>query len=97
MFDRMHALAHGKADILGTDVVLEIDEGLGVGLRSGAFGSADHAACPVIGLLGRNCDFLAAAFAGGLRHQFAGGKRFLDRPLQVVGAVAGADRETVLA
>ena len=51
MLDRMHAFAHGKADILGADIVLEVDEGLDGGVRPGAFGSTGHAAGPVEGLL----------------------------------------------
>ncbi len=47
MLDRVHALAHRKADILGADVVLEIDERLGTGLRPGTFGSTNHATGPV--------------------------------------------------
>ncbi len=47
----MHAFANGEANILGADIVLEVDESLGRGVvGAGAFGAARHAARPFKGL-----------------------------------------------
>ncbi len=93
----MHALAHCKANILGADIVLEIDESLRVRIRPGAFGSTDHAAGPLESLLGMKLNLLAAIGAArGACHQLTSGQRFLDRRLQPVRAVAGTDRKAIL-
>lgn len=96
MLDGVHALAHCEPYILGADIVLEIDEGLGRGIRAGTFGSADHAAGPLEGLFAGQQDVAVTGSTCCPRHQFACSQRFFDGLLQAVGTVAGADGQAIL-
>ena len=84
------------ADILGGDVVLEIDERLDRRVGTGAGGSAQHAARPALrGSSPRRCALRRFA----RRPPSAASRRppgLGDRRRQPVGAVAGADRDAVL-
>ncbi len=96
MLDRMHALAHGKADILGADIVLEVDEGLDVVLAASAFGSADHAAGPGMRIRTGQRDGWRLGRTRSLGRGETGSGCLVKQCLQIVGAVAAADADAVL-
>lgn len=76
--------------------MLEINEGLHGRVRPRAFGRSMHAARPFESVPAGESNLCAAFGTGGTSRQFAGGKRLIDRRLQIVGAIAGADGEALL-
>ena len=97
MLDRAHAFMHRLADILGGDVVLEIDKGLDRRVRPGAGRRAQHAARPAFrGIDLRLAPLRRVLGAGILRRLGARRIGLVDRRRQPVGAVAGADRNAIL-
>ena len=91
MLDGVHALAHGEAHILGTDIVLEIDEGHDMVIGTRTLCRADQMAAhggKARGLRGFDCppaDGCGCCSDG-----------FCQRGVHVVGAVARADGSAIL-
>ena len=96
VLDRAHALANGKADVLGGDVVLEVDEGLDRAVGSCARTCSEHAAGKILAGIGLGLGSPGHAAARFLCRLRAGGPCLVERRGEAVGAAAGADGDAVL-
>ena len=97
VLDRVHAFAHRKADILGGHVVLEIDERLDSGIRTRARSRAHQRAASARQALGMRRTIARSLVYTGQPCCFRSGLcGFFQKIIELVRAVAGADRHHVL-